>query len=789
MLSNTFSSSSISVWFKTSVTADQAIIADRGNNQGYPNYFWYKYYLKIQPNNQLRHGTHNNNCVNGLNSLRSFSDGNWHNAIIVLDHTNLTIKMYVDGVLENTITNINQSCYGNFSQPTSIGCFSGGGYADGGFFNGIIDDIGIWNRVLTQQEITTLYQAQNCNLTSTISGINVLCNGDNSGSASVNSNGGTAPYTYSWSPAGGANSTASNLSAGNYTCTITDANQCTTTQTITITQPTALATTSTQANVLCNGASTGSASVSVTGGTPAYTYAWSPSGGISATASNLSSGNYTCTVRDANQCTTTKAITITQPTALASTSTQTNVLCNGASTGSASVSVTGGSPVYTYSWTPSGGTSATASNLGAGNYTCSVRDANQCTTTKAITITQPTALASTSTQTNVLCNGASTGSASVSVTGGSPVYTYSWTPSGGTSATASNLGAGNYTCSVRDANQCTTTKAITITQPIALSTSSTQTNVTCFGLSNGSANITATGGTPAYNYSWTPSGGITATATNLNAGNYTCTVRDANQCTTTKTVTITQPTALTVNISPLVNTIQSGNNTQFNATSINSSANYQWQSSQANLGWVNIPSNSTYSGVNTNQFTITNAQLNNHLQNFRVIAFIGACADTSNLANLNIADTCINTINDTNFVTITDTNYVNQTIYDTTFVTVTDTNYVTVYDTVTTYISVTDTLFINVNTVGLNNNTIINTIKVFPNPTNSYLNIDYGNYANLNGYSVKIINALSQLIYNQPITQQSETIDLSTFGGNGIYFFYIINAQGNTVEIRKIILQ
>jgi hypothetical protein len=98
-------------------------------------------------------------------------------------------------------------------------------------------------------------------------------------------------------------------------------------------------------------------------------------------------------------------------------------------------------------------------------------------------------------------------------------------------------------------------------------------------------------------------------------------------------------------------------------------------------------------------------------------------------------------------------------------------------------------LFINVNTVGLNNNTIINTIKVFPNPTNSNLNIDYGNYANLNGYSVKIINALSQLIYNQAITQQSETIDLSTFGGNGIYYLHVLNSQSNTVEIRKILSQ
>jgi hypothetical protein len=147
------------------------------------------------------------------------------------------------------------------------------------------------------------------------------------------------------------------------------------------------------------------------------------------------------------------------------------------------------------------------------------------------------------------------------------------------------------------------------------------------------------------------------------------------------------------------------------------------------------------------------------------------------------------TIYDTTFVTVTDTNYVNQTIYDTTFVTVTDTNYVTFYDTLTTYTSVTDTLFIAINTVTLNNNVIINIIKVFPNPAHSHITLDFGNYLNLNGYSVKIMNALSQVIYDQAITQQSETIDLSTFGGNGIYYLNIINPQGNIVDVRKIVLQ
>jgi hypothetical protein len=229
-----------------------------------------------------------------------------------------------------------------------------------------------------------------------------------------------------------------------------------------------------------------------------------------------------------------------------------------------------------------------------------------------------------------------------------------------------------------------------------------------------------------------------------------------------------------LSITPQNNVLQIGNTATFNATTSDANPTYIWQS-DFGQGFQTLNNYGNYSGVNTNTLTVANVQLANHNQAIRAISTSGNCVDTSNVAYIHIADTCITTTNET--------------IYDTTFVTVTDTNYVTVYDTVTTYISVTDTLFINVNTVGLNNNTIINTIKVFPNPANTNLNLDFGNFTNLNGYSIKIYNSLSQVIYNQPITQQSETIDLSTFGGNGIYFLHVINAQNNTVEISKIVLQ
>jgi hypothetical protein len=207
-------------------------------------------------------------------------------------------------------------------------------------------------------------------------------------------------------------------------------------------------------------------------------------------------------------------------------------------------------------------------------------------------------------------------------------------------------------------------------------------------------------------------------------------------------------------ITPQTNSLQIGNTATFNATTSDVNPTHVWQS-DFGQGFVTLNNYGNYSGINTNTLSIANVQLANHNQPIRAISTSGNCVDTSNVAYINIADTCITTV----------------------------------YDTVTTYISVTDTLFINVNTVGLNNTTIVNTIKVFPNPANSHLNLDFGNFNNLNGYSIKIYNSLSQVIYNQAITQQSETIYLSTFGGNGIYFLHVINAQNNTVEIRKIVLQ
>lgn len=390
----------------------------------------------------------------------------------------------------------------------------------------------------------------------------VFCFGDATGSASVNAAGGTPGYTYAWSPTGGTASTATGLIAGNYSCTITDANGCTLTRSFTLTEPSQVVSTSTQTNNSCFGGSTGSATVSTSGGVPNYTYSWAPIGGTNATATNLSAGNYTCTITDANGCNSTLSVTITEPTAVAASVSVVNATC--LVQGSATVTPSGGNGPYTYLWAPSGGTGATENNLGPGTYTVTVTDANNCTTTQTATITIASNVNATSTSTNVSCFGGQTGTASVSPTGGTAPYTYSWSPSGGTNATATGLAAGTYTCTITDANGCQVQQTVTITSPSQITISPSVTNILCNGQANGSATVTASGGTPGYTYAWSPAGGTNQTANGLTPGTYTCIITDANGCATPQTATITQPAVLAVATANLVvcpgDTAQLGSN-------------------------------------------------------------------------------------------------------------------------------------------------------------------------------------------------------------------------------------
>jgi hypothetical protein len=363
-----------------------------------------------------------------------------------------------------------------------------------------------------------------------------------------------------------------------------------------------------QTNVSCNGLSNGSVNLSVTGGTPisgggaSYTYSWSNSVSTE-DLSSLVAGTYSVVVTDANSCTATASVTITQPATLVpSITSSSNVSCNGLSNGSVNLSVTGGTAIsggganYTYSWSNSVSTED-LSSLVSGTYSVVVTDANSCTATASVTITQPAALVpSITSSTNVSCNGLSNGSVNLSVTGGTAIsggganYTYSWSNSASTED-LSSLVSGTYSVVVTDANSCTATASVTITQPATLVPSITSsTNVSCNGLSNGSVNLSVTGGTPisgggaSYTYSWSNSAS-TEDLSSLVAGTYSVVVTDANSCTATASVTITQPVVLLASISSSTNATCNGfadgtvNLSVTGGTSLPSNYSYSWSNS------------------------------------------------------------------------------------------------------------------------------------------------------------------------------------------------------------------
>jgi hypothetical protein len=370
----------------------------------------------------------------------------------------------------------------------------------------------------------------------TVTPQDVLCFGETTGSAIASVTGGTTPYSYSWNN-DPLNITieAVDLAAGDYEITITDAANCVTVQSVTINQPVApLDAYSFGQNVSCFGGANGYAEANVVGGTGNYYYNWS-NGETTSFISGLVAGDYTVTIFDDNLCAVFATATITEPleSLSANATVTTNVLCFDASTGSAAVQAAGGTPIYSYSWnTTPAQNSATAQGLAAGNYTVTVLDANQCSTTAQITVTQPISAvtANASVTSNALCYGGNTGSTAVQAAGGTPNYTYSWnTTPAQTTATAQGLAAGNYTVTVSDVNQCSTSAQVTVTQPQSITISTV--------VSSGAVDATVTGGTSPYTYSWSNSA-TTQDISSVAVGSYTLTATDANGCSSSTTVQV-----------------------------------------------------------------------------------------------------------------------------------------------------------------------------------------------------------------------------------------------------------
>ena len=388
----------------------------------------------------------------------------------------------------------------------------------------------------------------------TLSSTPSSCNSSNGSATATSVTGGTGAgtYTYSWSPSGGTGTTASNLTAGLYSLTVTDANACKATQTIQVNNSSGPQVSVSSHSISCNGGNNGSITVTATGGTAPITYSWSTVGVGPASQSNLVAGTYTVITTDASPCAVTNVITLNQPTAITSVTSNTAATC-GQTNGMASVVVSGGTPAYTYSWSPSGGNTSHANGLGFGTYTVSGVDANGCIYSAQTTVVQQSAVNVSVSSTAASC-GNNNGTTSSHATGGFPGhagYTYTWSPSGGNASAASNLAPGVYTVIVGDSLGCVSSKTITVANHISPALNTSVGNITCFGSANGTASVSilAGTGTAPFTYTWSPMASNASSINNLAPGSYTVNVTDSFACTASSTVSIVQPPALTVTAS------------------------------------------------------------------------------------------------------------------------------------------------------------------------------------------------------------------------------------------------
>ncbi|HEY4799569.1 MAG TPA: hypothetical protein VII99_10875, partial [Bacteroidia bacterium] len=281
---------------------------------------------------------------------------------------------------------------------------------------------------------------------------NLLCFGDTNGTAALNGSGGVTPYTYLWTPSLQTADTAKNLTANNYTATLTDNNGCLASKTVSITQPAALASNISFVNVSCNGLCDGSSVSNPTGGVAPYFYSWNTGSSTSANY-HLCQGNYSLTITDNNGCAKNSTVTITQPAVLTLSMTATNLSCNGVCIGTATASPAGGTAPFTYLWS-NGQVTQVTSQLCAGNYSVAVEDGHNCSVADTISLHQPLPIPITATATATSCgvkNGTAT--SSISGAGSFPPFHILWN-TGDTNLAISGLSAGIYRANVTDNHGC-----------------------------------------------------------------------------------------------------------------------------------------------------------------------------------------------------------------------------------------------------------------------------------------------------------------------------------------------
>lgn len=346
--------------------------------------------------------------------------------------------------------------------------------------------------------------------------------------------------------------------------------------------------TSTVSNVSCFGGSNGSASVTASGGTGAYTYTWLPTNTNFDVITGLAAGSYTVNVEDAVANTSSLMVTITQPAPVSTTLTATNPTCNGFCNGTGSVIFTGGAGTTTFLWQPGLQSGSNVNNLCSGSQTVTITSNGVCTTSLTFTLTEPPQLTAVCSATTSNC-GKANGKTCALVAGGTPPLNFLWN-NGVSTLCNNNVVAGAYTFTVTDANGCVANTSGLVNDVAGVIVSiSSQTNISCFGGNNGKAIAQVFGGATPITYSWSASTSTTTIAANLFAGVCGVTAIDAAGCISTASVNITQPTQLVSNNSITPDCGFGCNGSIYTSISGGSQPyNYNWQNGATTPNQVNL---------------------------------------------------------------------------------------------------------------------------------------------------------------------------------------------------------
>lgn len=397
------------------------------------------------------------------------------------------------------------------------------------------------------------------------------CESSDDGSATVLVNGGTAPYSYNWDNSFGG-TTENNLSAGVHLLVVTDSYNCVVSDSFRVDTLYVLHLDITSTPTSCHDGNDGTATVTALNGAPVVSYAWSDPGNTTTNpATNLMSDVYSVSVTDANGCTAETSVLVDEPTQLVAIPYYDNPLCRGDFNGKIWLTASGGQGPYHYTYNGLNyQMTDTITGLAAGSYTIYVYDSKGCSENVFVTLNDPQSLTVDTVVTQITCANALDGAITANGVGGTPGYTYSWSPVSSTSNAVTGLGPNSYSVTVTDANGCTVATTVTLLAPPPISVTHLEADsVSCVGSTDGQAQITVTGGTPGLSpaYTYAINGGTpqeSGSFYDLAAGVYQLVATDGQGCHLDTSVTIDAPLPVTVGINPMDTTLDLGSSITLN---------------------------------------------------------------------------------------------------------------------------------------------------------------------------------------------------------------------------------